>query len=114
MRLSRCAAACSGRRALKMATFSKRKGMWHVRIRRQGYPTQCGVFDTKREAEDWAGGVESQMVKRLHLVDKRSHVLTLGKVIDQYIAIVIDAYADKPPAERRLKGHQPQIGRAHV
>lgn len=91
-----------------MATFTKRNGKWHVRIRRKGYPVQCGVFDSKREAEDWAGGVESQMAKRLHIVDKRSHVLTLGKVIDAYIATVIDAYADKPPAERRLKGHQPR------
>jgi integrase len=91
-----------------MASYTKRNGKWHVRIRRKGYPTQCGVFDTKREAEDWAGGVESQMAKRLHIVDKRSHLLTLGQVVEAYIAEVIDRYKDKPRSEKRLKGHQPR------
>src|SRR3546814_16384430 len=99
MPTSRCTAACSSRRALKMATYKKRNGRWHVRVRRNGYDPECASFGTKDEAEAWAKGVESQMSRRQHIVDKRSHVLTVGQVIAEYIAIVIDA-------------HRPHCGRA--
>src|SRR3546814_19851223 len=88
MPTSRCTAACSSRRALKMATYKKRNGRWHVRVRRNGYDPECASFGTKDEAEAWAKGVESQLSRRQHIVDKRSHVLTVGQVIEEYIAIV--------------------------
>lgn len=81
-----------------MATFTKRSGKWHARVRRKGYPTECKAFDTKREAQDWAGGVEDRMAQNRYVIDKNSRRVTLERVIDEYL-------------ERRvpnLKGHQPK------
>lgn len=68
-----------------MASFSQLpSGKWRVQVRRVGL-YRAGTFNTKREAKDWAGGVESQAQ---HIaaggfapVPKGS---TLGDLIDKY------------------------------
>lgn len=51
-----------------MATFWKRprtdgSNGWHVLIRRVGMPTLRRTFDRKRDAEDWAAEIETQIAK---------------------------------------------------
>ncbi|MDE2629327.1 MAG: hypothetical protein KGL99_19455, partial [Burkholderiales bacterium] len=68
-----------------MASFSQLpSGKWRVQVRRAGL-YRAGTFNTKREAKDWAGGIESQAQ---HIaaggfapVPKGS---TLGDLIDKY------------------------------
>lgn len=45
-----------------MASITKRGAyQYQAQVRRKGYPTQTRTFETKRDAEDWAATVESEM-----------------------------------------------------
>jgi hypothetical protein len=85
-----------------MATITRRvsktgKVSYQARARRKGYPLECKTFDSRREAKDWAAGVEGQMAQNLHVVDKDSRRVTLEEVIGEYLSRRVP----------NLKGRQP-------
>ena len=41
-----------------MASYRKRGGVWHIQIRRQGYPALTKTFNAKTDADRWVRGVE--------------------------------------------------------
>jgi len=41
-----------------VASYRKRGGVWHIQIRRQGYPAQTKTFNAKTDADRWVRGVE--------------------------------------------------------
>lgn len=85
-----------------MATITKRRAkdgrtVYQARVRRRGYPLECMTFDTRREALDWAAGVEGLMAQNRYVVDKDSRRVTLEQVIDEYLKRRVP----------QLKGRQP-------
>ncbi|WP_018151174.1 site-specific integrase [Leeia oryzae] len=72
-----------------MATINKRGDyQWQATIRRKGYPTQCKTFERKRDAEDWAKAVESQMRQGVFADTKAAEKITLGEALQRYAETV--------------------------
>ena len=47
-----------------MATFRKRgPSRWEAQVRRRGWPTRTGTFQTKADAQAWAADTEAAMHK---------------------------------------------------
>lgn len=67
-----------------MATFQKRSGSWRAIITRKGYPRLTRTFDSKADAERWAGDIEAEM-RRGAFVDRReAEGTTLLEALDRY------------------------------
>lgn len=73
-----------------MASFTKTPaGRWKAVIRRSGWPTTSKTWRTKRDAEDWARGVEDEM-RRGQFIDRSvAEKLTVEKALDRYIKEVV-------------------------
>jgi integrase len=67
-----------------MADIKKRGDSWRVRVRRVGYPTKTGTFDTKAEAEKWAGVIESEMTRGVFVDRTLAEKTTFAEVIESY------------------------------
>lgn len=75
-----------------MATIVKTpSGTWKAVVRRNGWPTTSKTFPRKRQAEDWARGVEDEMVKGLFIKRSFAERLTISKALDRYLAEVTTA-----------------------
>ena len=63
-----------------MASISKRNGKYHVRVRKQGIPTQCRAFINKRDAVRWAADTE-RAADNGHIVTVDC---TIGELLNRY------------------------------
>lgn len=67
-----------------MATFQKRSGNWRAIITRKGYPRLSRTFDSKADAERWAGDIEGE-IRRGAFVDRtEAEQTTLLDALDRY------------------------------
>ena len=57
---------------------------WEARVRIKGYPCKTATFETRKEAEDWAAGVERPMRRRTYRDDAAAHEMTLKAALDKY------------------------------
>ncbi|MBI4791852.1 MAG: tyrosine-type recombinase/integrase, partial [Deltaproteobacteria bacterium] len=99
-----------------MATIRKRGALqWEARIRRKGQPTQCQTFETKKDAEDWAREIESEMRRGVFICRKEVETTTLAEALDRYAREItvhkkgarqellrIEAWKRRPLAQRFL------------
>ena len=68
-----------------MATIIKTaSGTWKAIIRKQGWPTTIKTFRTKRDAEDWARGVEDEMVRGVYIRRSVAERLLFSDALDRY------------------------------
>ncbi len=67
-----------------MAAFQKRSGNWRAIIRRKGYPVQTKTFDSKADAETWAGIIESEMRRGVFVDRTEAEQTTLSDALDRY------------------------------
>ena len=72
-----------------MATFVQRKGpggrkVWQALVRKTGYPQQTRTFDSKAEAQTWAGGVENEMGHGVFVSRAEAESTTLGEALGRY------------------------------
>ncbi|MHB8388546.1 MAG: tyrosine-type recombinase/integrase [Acidobacteriaceae bacterium] len=72
-----------------MATYRQRRGpsgrwVWHVQIRRRGWPAQTSTFDSKSEAEAWAFEIESEMKRGRFVPRKEAEATTLLDALERY------------------------------
>lgn len=72
-----------------MATIRNRSNdpnapAWEARVRVTGYPVKTSTHLTRREAEDWAAGVERSMRRRTYRDDAAAHKMTLREALDRY------------------------------
>jgi integrase len=75
-----------------MASITKRGKYWRVQIKKKGYTTQYASFDTKAEAEVWAGKTTAEMQNRPaeHFDNIRlSESTTLRGAMDRYVAEIM-------------------------
>jgi len=70
-----------------MASIYKRKDGkgWRAVVRIKGYPTACGHFDKKPEAEDWAHETERKIKLGQFKFDQHKRLHTFPELLDQYI-----------------------------
>lgn len=98
-----------------MATIRDRgERQWEARVRRRGFQTICKTFNTKADAEKWAGIVESEMTRRVFVDWREAEKTTLGEALERYLreitpqkkghqeAYVIKAWLRHPLALRPL------------
>ncbi|MDK9720697.1 MAG: site-specific integrase [Rhodospirillales bacterium] len=58
---------------------------WQAAVRKRGYPLQVRTFDSKKDAEDWAVVIESEMVRKVHVDRSKAERTTLQQAIEGYI-----------------------------
>ena len=83
-----------------MATFRQRKGpagqkVWHVQIRRRGWPPQTATFDKKSDAEGWAFQVESEMKKGAFVSRSEGEGTTLRDALERYAREILPKKASR-------------------
>ena len=72
-----------------MATFVKTpSGTWKALIRRKGFPSTIRTFSKKRDAENWARGIEDEMARGLYFKRSEAERMTLSEALDRYLAEV--------------------------
>lgn len=67
-----------------MASIRKRGKTWEVRIRRQG-KTVCRTFDSKAEADAYAGQMESKILRGTYISQKEAECTPLTKALERFI-----------------------------
>ena len=69
-----------------MATISKTKsGTWRALIRRQGWPHTIKTFRLKRDAQDWAGATEDEMMRGSYIPRTHGEHMTLDRALERYL-----------------------------
>ncbi len=86
-----------------MATYQKRSGSWRAIITKQGYPRQTKTFDTRKEAEDWATTIESEMVRNLFVSIKEAENTTLEEALVRYEREVIPSKKGAKQESMRMR-----------
>lgn len=84
-----------------MPSFIPHKGpggkrVWQAHVRRRGYPAQVRTFDTKAEAEAWAGDIESEIRHGTFVSRTEAETTTLREALCRYQAEIV--------ARKRTKG----------
>ncbi|MEL5849282.1 MAG: site-specific integrase, partial [Candidatus Igneacidithiobacillus chanchocoensis] len=57
---------------------------WQAKVRKKGYPTQTKVFRSKREAQQWAAVIESEMARGVWKDRSEAESTTLGEAMARY------------------------------
>ena len=78
-----------------MASFIPRQGpsgrrVWQAHVRRRGYPAQVRTFDTKAEAEAWAGDIESEIRRGTFVSRTEAESTTLAEALNRYQNEIVD------------------------
>ena len=69
-----------------MAQIEKRGDLqWRARVKKKGFPEQSKTFNTRRDAEDWAKVVESEMIRGTFISRSDSEKVTFGDLVDRYL-----------------------------
>ena len=96
-----------------MATFVQRPGpggkrVWQALVRRRGYPQQTHTFDSKAEAQDWAGGIENAMRRGVFVSHAEAENTTLAEALDRYLREITST--KKPSTVAREKNRVKTLG----
>jgi integrase len=67
-----------------MATIERRAGIYRVKIRRKGYPTQSATFQRLTDAKRWAQITEATIHERRHFPGNEAKRHTLTDLIERY------------------------------
>jgi integrase len=95
-----------------MATIEKRAGMYRVKIRIKGHPSQTATFHTISDAKKWAQITEAAIHERRYFPTAEAKRHTLSDLIDRYRC---DVLPHKRPSTIRSQTHhldfwQQQLG----
>lgn len=87
-----------------MATIRKRgPHQWEARIRKKGHPTQSKTHETKKEAEDWARDIESEMGRGVFICRKEAENTTLAEALERYAREITVDKKGAPQELRRIE-----------
>jgi integrase len=85
-----------------MATIRKRGELqWQAIVKRKGYPLQSKTWNTRKEAEAWARGVESEM--------DRGAFISRGEVERTTVSDLIERYREDELPKKLGKGFKPAL-----
>jgi len=76
---------------------------WKAVVRRRGWPTTSKTFRIKRDAEDWARGVEDEMRRGVHVPRARAERTTVGDALRRYLDEVTPTKKPSTQAAERKK-----------
>ncbi|XHB98136.1 site-specific integrase [Nitratireductor sp. ac15] len=85
-----------------MATIRKRGNKWQVQVRRKGVPPQNKSFSTRKDAEQWARKIESNIDLGRHIDMSALNDLTLGALLERYGREITPSKKGRDAEERRL------------
>lgn len=85
-----------------MGSIRQRNGKYQAQVRRQGSKPLSRTFKTKKHAQVWLRGVESQLDMG-EVNPSLPKGLTLGDLIDRYRSEITPLKKGKEPESRRLK-----------
>jgi hypothetical protein len=86
-----------------MASVTKTpSGTWKALVRKRGYVAEIKTLHTKRDADDWARGVEDEMVRGMYIRRSNAERLTVSAALDRYVREV--APTKKASTQDREKG----------
>ncbi|WP_428622205.1 site-specific integrase [Sedimenticola sp.] len=95
-----------------MATITKTSaGKWKAVVRRKGWPTASKTFRVKRDAQDWARGVEDEMLRGVFISRRPAESMTVKQALGLYLREVTptkkgaDAANREPGRAKPLKKH---------
>lgn len=72
-----------------MATIRKRGELqWQAIVKRKGHPLTSRTFETRRDAEAWARGVESEIDRGIFVSRAEAENTTLREAIERYLVEV--------------------------
>lgn len=71
-----------------MASFNRRNGLWHVRVRIKNCPTQCASFVKRRQAEAWARKTEGDALAGKITARLEAGFQTIGDLLSRYCETV--------------------------
>lgn len=95
-----------------MATFEQREsGWWQAKIRRKGHPVQSKTFPSKRDAEDWASIIESEMARGVFVSRAEAERMTISDAIKRYRLEILPSKRGKVPDDYRLTSLEGHFGR---
>jgi integrase len=98
-----------------MASVIKIGDKWRAQVRRKDHKPQTRTFRTKKEAEEWARGLESRI--DANAVPKAAALLNLGELIDEYRKLRVEAGREIDPttnANYMLNHLAEDLGHEHV
>ncbi|MBM3192006.1 MAG: site-specific integrase [Chlamydiae bacterium] len=75
--------------AIQKRTQKNGKTTFHVRIRKRGFPTQCGTFSNISKAKEFAQRVEASMKEGRYFKTVEAKKHTLAELIDRYMDTVL-------------------------
>ena len=98
-----------------MATLVQRPGpngkrVWQALVRRKGYPQQTQTFDTKGEAQAWAGNIESAMRRRVFVSHVEAENTTLADALDRYAREVLPTKKSTRPVTYHARNVREGLG----
>lgn len=87
-----------------MATIIKRGPyQYQVKVRRKGYATQTRTFERKRDAQDWAATVESEMRRGIFVDLSGLEQTTLKQLLERYKELEVPKYKSAVSLLARVK-----------
>lgn len=72
-----------------MATITRHRSRWQIKIRRKGYPRICKTFVSRKDAEIWARQIEGDMACGTFVDRSEADLLTYADVLRRYMAEVL-------------------------
>ncbi|MBN6739927.1 site-specific integrase [Acidithiobacillus sp. MC6.1] len=76
---------------------------WQAKVRKKGYPTQTHVFRSKREAQEWAAIIESEMARGIWKDRSEAESTTLKDCLERYLVEVMPSKKSAKPEINRLR-----------
>lgn len=95
-----------------MAVIEKRGPyQWRVKIRKKGFPSQTKTLSTKKNAEEWARMIVSEMERGVYISSNAAEQTTVAEILGRYEKEVFPRLADGGKRERfRLALLKTQLG----
>jgi len=99
-----------------MATINPRKDQdgnvigWQAIIRKRGFPSQTKTFRTKRDAENWAKVIESEMLRGVWQDRSEAERTTVAELLDRYAREVLPILKSGMAEASRIHALKSRLG----
>jgi integrase len=75
----------------------------HVQIRKRGYPTQTRTFESRKEAEEWATVIESEMIRGVFVSRTEAESTLVKEVLQRFATEVLPTKRSEQSDKSRIK-----------
>jgi hypothetical protein len=89
-----------------MASIQKRKNVWQVRIRVQGFPTLSRSFDSRKAAQVWANEKDNEQLRGVYRHESDAQKRTLSHLTDRCLVDVTPLMKGAAEDEYKLRALQ--------